>query len=370
MYHNCRGLVPFRDLGKTIMSLDIDKIITIQDWVYNKKPDVVILNETWLTKQHLDNEIFPNDTYKVFRLDRCKGTHPPDQDNPDKFKVKGGGVLIAVKSNINVETNVINLGSRAEILSVNISTKTDSFCITTCYRVGTLGEKNFKEIDKHLRNIASRKKLKAHIVVGDFNLSNTSWPTGNSSVELERQFTDLFCDLGLVQLIDKPTHDSGNTLDLLLTNLVGAVSNISVLEKDEICPSDHRGILFSLKIKARMKTTKRKIFNYKKANWDRLNNDLKSVRWDQYLKYCDAETGWYRFKNILGQRMEQHIPTIVIKDRNQPPWFDSDTHRLCLKKERLRSKFKATGLSDDYKKYSQCRKKFKELVREKNGLKF
>ena len=244
MYHNCRGLVPFRDLGKTIMSLDIDKIMEIQDRVYNKKPDVVILNETWLTKQHLDNEIFPNDTYKIFRLDRCKRTHPPDQCNPDKFKVKGGGVLIAVKANIEVETNIINVGSKAEIISINIGTKTDRFCITTCYRVGTLGDKNFKEIEKHLRNIASRKKFKAHIVVGDFNLSSTSWPIGNSSVELERQFTDLFSDLGLVQLIDKPTHDSGNTLDLLLSNMVGAVSNISVLEKDEICPSDHRVEVF------------------------------------------------------------------------------------------------------------------------------
>ena len=365
MYHNCRGLVPFRDLGKTIMSLDTDKVLDIQDSVYNEKPDVVVLNETWLTKQHLNNEIFPNDIYTVYRLDRCKRTHPPDPCNPDKFRIKGGGVLIAVKSSLEISVNKINIGSKAEILSIVIGTKTDSFCITTCYRVGTLGETNFKEIEKHLRNIAASKKFKAHIIIGDFNLSNTSWPAGNSSVELERQFIELFNDLGLVQLIEKPTHDSGRTLDLLLTNAVGFISNITVLDKDNICPSDHRGILFSLKMKVKAKISKRKMFNYKRANWDRLNNDLKSVRWDQHLKYCDAETGWHKFKDILGQKIEQHVPTITIKNKNQPSWFDSDTHHLCLKKERLRSKFKQSGLAADYKKYSQCRKEFKELVREK-----
>ena len=357
MYHNCRGLVPFRDLGKSILPLDVDKILEIQDKVYNDKPDVVILNETWLTKQHKDNEIFPNDTvYKVYRLDRCKRTHPPDPDNTNKFKVKGGGVLIAVKSDIDVTSDKININSMAEILSVNIGTKTDSFCITTCYRVGTLGDKNFKEIDKHLRNIATRKKFRAHIILGDFNLSNTTWPIGNSLVELETQFVDLFNDLGLVQVIDKPTHDGGRILDLLLTNVVGFLSNIRVLDKDEICPSDHRGIIFSLKLKVRTKISKRKMFNYKKAKWDSLNNDLKSFRWDQHLKFCDAETGWHRFKNILSRKMEQYIPTITVKHNNQPPWFDSDTHRLCLKKERLRSKFRETGRAVDYKNYSQSRK--------------
>ena len=47
--------------------------------------------------------------------------------------------------------------------------------------------------------------------------------------------------------------------------------------------------------------------------------------------------------------MNIHIPIITLRNKMQPPWFDSDTHHLCLKKERLRSKFKETGLADDYK---------------------
>ncbi len=114
----------------------------------------------------------------------------------------------------------------------------------------------------------------------------------------------------------------------------------------------------------RKKVTKRKILNYKKANWEGLINDLKLIKWDNVL-HCDAETGWFRFKKILFQYVKFHIPTITITDKDQPPWFDSETYQLCLKKERLRAKFNETGLEEDYRKFSECRKDFKELSDQK-----
>ena len=92
---------------------------------------------------------------------------------------------------------------------------------------------------------------------------------------------------------------------------------MKVLEKNQICSSDHFGITFSLKMDFRKKLKKRKIFNYKKANWEGLTNDLKFIKWDHCL-HCDAETGWYRFKTTLFHHMRQHIPTILITDRDQP----------------------------------------------------
>ena len=364
MYQNVRGLVPFSSLGKSNMPLDTGKVMEFQSKVYRDKPDVIVLTETWLSNEHLSNEILPDDTYKVYRKDRSKRSHPPDPHNPKKFRVKGGGVLIAVKTDIDVENDKVDVSSRAEMLSISLKSNTTNYCVSVCYRVGTLGIENMDEIEKHLKNVASRKKFKAHFVVGDFNLPEVNWAENHSSTDLGRRFIDLFNNFGLVQMINQPTHEKGKTLDLLFSNLVGAVDTIVVLEKNEICSSDHYGITFNIKIKFRKKVEKRKIFNYKKANWEGLNKDLKSVKWDQYLR-CEAETGWQRFKTILSHLMNIHIPTITIKNKGQPPWFDSETHHLCLKKERLRSKFKKTGLADDYKKYSECRKDFKNLVKEK-----
>ena len=365
MCQNVRGLVPFSSLGKSNnMPLDSGKLMELQSKIYKDKPDIIVLTETWLSKEHLDNEIFPDSIYKVYRRDRSKHTHPPDPDNPNKFRRKGGGVLVAVKANIDVENDKVNVSSKAEMISISLKANNISYCISACYRVGTLGEQNLNEIERHLRNVAGRKKFKAHFVVGDFNLPEVNWSEGQSSTQLGRRFVDLFNDLGLLQMISQPTHDKGKILDLLFSNLPGAVEDIVVLGKNEICSSDHFGISFAVKMNFRKKIGKRKIYNYKRANWEGLNNDLKSVKWDEHLR-CDAETGWLRFKNILYHHINLRIPTITITDKDQPPWFDSETYHLCLKKEKLRAKHNETGLAEDYTKFSECRRDFKNLVNEK-----
>ena len=365
MYQNLRGLVPFSCLGRPKnMPLDSSKLLELQSRIYKDKPDVIILAETWLSAEHLDNEILPDNYYKVYRRDRTKRSHPPDPSCPNKFRKKGGGILIAVKADIAVENDRVDVSSKAEIMSISLRANSTNYCITACYRVGTLGEPNFNEIEHHLRNIVARKKFAAHFVVGDFNLPEVNWSNGQSSTRLGGRFVDLFNDLGLSQMITTPTHEKGKTLDLLFTNLVGAIENIVVLDKNEICSSDHYGITFSIKMKFRKKVNKRKIYNFKRADWEGLNRDLKSERWDAHL-YCDAETGWHRFKTILNHHMERRIPTITITDKDQPPWFDSDTYQMCLKKKRLHAKFKQTGSAEDYLKYSESRVNFKNLVKEK-----
>ena len=283
MYQNLRGLVPFSCLGKSNnMPLDSGKLMELQSKIYKDKPDVIILTETWLSKEHLNNEILPDNIYKVYRKDRSKRSHPPDPNNPKKYRVKGGGVLIAVKTNIEVENDKVDVSSKAEMISVSLKANNVNYCVSACYRVGTLGEQNLNEIERHLRNVANRKKFKAHFVVGDFNLPEVNWPEGQSSTQLGQSFIELFNDLGLAQLINQPTHEKGKILDLLFSNVVGAVANIAVLGKNEICSSDHYGITFNVKMNFRKKVLKRKIFNFKKADWEGLNNDLKSVRWQRF----------------------------------------------------------------------------------------
>ena len=369
MYQNVRGFVPFSGLGKSIMPLNDDKLLEFQSRVFEYKPDMIILTETWLSKEHLDNEILPDTNYKIFRKDRSKRSHPPDAHNNKRFRSKGGGVLIAIKNDLDIECEKVDVSSKAEIMSISLKSGGTNHCITVCYRVGTLGIDNFKEIERHLGNIISRKKFQSQILVGDFNLPGINWHANSSSTELEHDFIELFYNFGFTQMIDQPTHEKGRTLDLLFSNVAGTLEHVNVLGKNEICSSDHFGITFDVRMKFKSKVEKRKIFNYKRANWQNLNNDLKSVRWDQYLS-CDPETGWRNFKNILNYFMKKHIPTITLKNKSQPPWFDCDTHHLCLKKERLRAKFKETGRADDYKMFSECRKNFKKLVREKMAANF
>ena len=365
LYQNVRGFVPFSALGEKVLPLDTDKILEFQGYVFHNKPDILILNETWLSKEHFDNEIIPDKFYKIFRVDRSPKTHPIDPNNPNKFRRRGGGILIGVRTDLDIESKEVKINSKAEILSIELKLDEKFYiCLTTCYRVGTLGQQNHKEIDKHLRAVGRIKKYSKHVIIGDFNLSQTSWIDTNSQNTLEQSFIDTFHDLALKQMIQCPTHEKGNVLDILVTTTPEMIKGLKVLDKNDICSSDHFGIQFKMGY-ARRKKSKRKLLNYKKANWQDLNRDINSVKWDYHLKYCEAELAWHKFKNILFHLINKHIPTVTIKNNDQPPWFDNETYKLCRKKERLRSKFKRTQCPTDYSNYAKCRKEYKSLVKNK-----
>ena len=158
---------------------------------------MVIRNETRLKNLILNSEIFLNNSYKVFHCNRSNFSHPPDKNNPTKYKNQGGGVIIAFRSDLDITTTeykIVNGGlAKAEILSVVVkSGSTSKICFSTLYRVGTLGDENLVEVKRHLNSICRTKSIKKHIVVGGFNLSKTSWPDATTSSGIKRGFLDTF----------------------------------------------------------------------------------------------------------------------------------------------------------------------------------
>ena len=315
LYHNVQGFVILNELKKEHPALNMTKIGDFQSYVYSAKPDIIILNETWLGKSILDAEIFPNNSYKVFRKDRSSLSHPPDPNKPNKYKKSGGGVLIAIKSDLDVTSVAVKSSVKAELLSVFLKTKlSKKFCITTLYRTGTLEAKNFEEVEKHLSFISNKRDVHKHFFIGDINLNEVSWPGGTSTNELHSKFVDLFNNAGFSQLIDKPTHIGGKILDLLLTNCPQAITNLCVHDLNYICISDHFPITFKIAANVkRLKGIKRKVYSFKRADWDQLNHDLKNVPWRQVFMNCDAQTAWSRFKSILFSRCDINIPMTTIK---------------------------------------------------------
>ena len=88
-YQNVQGLIPFGSLTDQHPNLDITKIYELQAYIFEKNPDIIILNETWLKPTILSSEIFPKQC-NVFRLDRSPQSHPVAPLNPKKFRKNGG----------------------------------------------------------------------------------------------------------------------------------------------------------------------------------------------------------------------------------------------------------------------------------------
>ena len=367
-FQNVQGFINLKDINDPNAPLNMSKILEFQAYVYSNKPKIIALNETWLKPSILDNEILPADAYKIFRVDRSQHTHPFDPDNPYRYRKNGGGVLIAVRSDLEVTSKIIKLKCKAEILTVQISTNDKSniyFC--TCYRVGTLGNENLQEVDTYLRSLYNLNKKRTRLfVVGDFNMSKTNWLSSTSTCMIEQNFVNLFNDLGLSQMILEPTHVHGNTLDLLLTNNQQSISNLTVHDNGSAVHSDHFPLTFCINLVVkRKKAVKRKIFNYKRANWNDLNNDLRHTNWNDLLLGKSTEQAWQIFKSQLDLLCRKYIPVITIKSEFQPPWFDSDCYNLCREKEKWRSKFKRSKNDEHYFKFSKCRSDFKKLAQQK-----
>ena len=257
-YQNVQGLIPFGCLSDKNPLLDFNKIYELQTHVDAHKPDIIILNETWLKDTINDNEILSCEHYKIFRCDRTTDTHLPNPDDPKKFRKNGGGVFIAVKANLSINVHRINLKCKAEFLAVELTMNDSSkVIVATCYRVGTLGISNQSEICNVIRKLLMKKKVKKFVLIGDFNLLGVTWgPTINSTNSIEKAFLDNFAENGLIQCIDLPTHlRGGNILVLLLTTSANAIDSI-VVDENSMCKSDHYLISFNLKLKVKRKINK------------------------------------------------------------------------------------------------------------------
>ena len=205
------------------------KVAELQCSINLNKPDIIILNETWLKSSILDTEIFSTETYKVFRLDRSKSTHPLDPSNPKKFWQYGGGVLIAVRNQLVIQSEHVQLKCKAEFLAIELKLNDNSkIIIATCYRVGTLGNSNLNEISKSIKKLVRKRSVKEFVLIGDFNFPKINWSNLSSAVSLEQDFLHVFAENSLLQCINVPTHYRGNTLDLLLTRSTRFVDNVTV----------------------------------------------------------------------------------------------------------------------------------------------
>ena len=197
-----QGLIPFSQLSKKYPNVDNTKISELHAYIYDKKPDVIVLNETWLKNTILDDEILHSNLYKMFRCDRTEESHPPDVNDPNKFRRNGGGVLIAISYSLRVSSNNINLKCKAEMLAIEIILDDGSkIVISTCYRMGTLGTSNYNEIANVLQKLLRKKRLKKFILVGDLNLKNANCETNLSRHGVEQMFLDEFLRLGLIQCV-------------------------------------------------------------------------------------------------------------------------------------------------------------------------
>lgn len=179
--------------------------------------DIIIFSETWLD-QTVKNEILHNQ-YVVHRRDRCMTAI-------SKSASQGGGVLIAVRSNIICEIYTNDLMSELEAICVRIPISSGHIYIYCLYIQPSANDEIYRNHIAAIKRLTNEKnKTDTLIIFGDFNFGNTvSWLENESGFDFSPMFGE---SLSIKSMIARETIDGLLMCDLLqISNFKNASGNV------------------------------------------------------------------------------------------------------------------------------------------------
>lgn len=303
---------------------------------------IYAFTETALNETIPSHEIFPPN-YCVYRCDRTKNTSE---------KQSKGGTLIAVHNRFLSELISTGESEGCEHLWVKISNGTQNIII------GSLYIPPASKPERYLNNMNYAKKIidktnndTTVILLGDFNLPNLKWietdehsntliPTNITSEE-ENIIINSCHDLGLNQ-INHHHNDNGRLLDLLWTNDPEQCScNIChnhLLENEVHHKALTLEISFYSKKEPTTKTTS--IKDFLGADYQNINNNLKSIEWNNIFAGCSFENKVNKFYEIINDAILNNVNHKIIKQAIHPKWFDKKSINLKNQMNNLHKKFR------------------------------
>ena len=209
--------------------------------------------------------------------------------------------------------------------------------IGVCYRTNAVGIFDCDE-DELLRELVEELGSRSVVLMGDFNYGGLDW-SGVESVgvrEEERRFLECLEENFYSQYVHEPTRD-GRILDLVLCNEPDMVGELRVLEC--LSSSDHNMVLWEVYFGGGEKGTVGTPLDYKRADYEKMREDLRSVDWDTFFPDASSvNEDWIRFKGYLEELVRKYIPAKKLYGRRRKSiWI---THRAVKAVEKKRRTFR------------------------------
>ena len=320
-----------------------DKFLTV---IEDENPDIVVGTESWLTPNHYSGEIFPQQ-YQVFRKDRKSDAH--------------GGVFIATKLDLVALLREDLSHPNSELLWVQLQCHGGGRTIIGAfYRSQQTDEAYLETLRSSLEKIPVYDNI---WLLGDFNLPDVDWtinrfqPSGRYPTQ-SKAMVDVALSYGLQQLVDRPTRGE-NLLELFFTNKDSLVQHANV--KPGISDRDYVEKMCDIK-PARVKSPPRKVFLWKKANYQAISDDITVV--DARLNArphpsCpeDVDANWNLLHSTLLESIERNVPSKMTTNKFSQPLIDTTIRRGIRKKRKLFRKARKSNSVADWVAFRNRRRK-------------
>ena len=174
------------------------------------------------------------------------------------------------------------------------------------------------------------------IILGDCNM-NIEDPTDNNS----KTFVDKMEALGLKQHVVEPTHQKGNILDLIFTEVTSQIK-VRELEMPDFI-SDHQLISATINVKRDvLKILKKKIRNLKEVNPAMLMENFHPPHFNWNTNTNEA----YNHLNLqLQEMLDKYAPEKIVNKSKKPKnlWFNTTLQvqwKTVKNRERTWKKYK------------------------------
>ena len=263
--------------------------------------------ESWLNTTINNGEVLPAN-YTIYRHDR---------------DTRGGGVLIAVLNKIPSKQIVIDCELDIILVQLEILPRILVCCV---YNPPSSSDDHFNRLLDLIHSLPVHGDV---LILGDFNVPDVDWDTLSASTSRSSSLCDCIFENNLIQMVTGGTHCHGNTLDLILTNSPGRVTNVLI---DNKLISDHHRIYFDVEV-SRLHESGAKTITlidcFSRADLMGLDSHLLDVDFGELLRAVSVDDCNSQLKNEIIKASRLFVPQVRIPSNPSLPWFSAEIRHNC-----------------------------------------
>ena len=342
------------------------KIEELRQFVSSVSPHVFCFSETKLDKSILDGEIgFEN--YSTIRKDRNRN---------------GGGVACFIHKSLAFEVRSDFPKDFENIFIDILLPKTKPILLGVIYRPPS--DMQFVENLNNCLSNSNSFNSQEVILLGDFNVNlidrnkklihekgyrfSRDEKKYSTSIHLTKHYSQLLKTNGFKQIINDPTRITDTTeslLDHILVNTPNRISQSGVISKGI---SDH-DMIYCTRKHFKEKSGKHnsiKIRSMKKYSPELFLEELNKISFPDYSTFQCVNAAYSDFISKLMSVIDKIAPIKEIRVKgNSKPWFDGTISERIKIRDKLRKKYKKSGLQIDFENFKNAQKQANNLIKTK-----
>ena len=279
------------------------------------------------------------------------------------------GITVFVAKSLGVEIVDFEESSFEEQLWCRLRlNKKDALLIGCLYRSPSSNGDSTTKLCNLLRTVSSTNPTRL-LIVGDFNLPEIEWNnwtiSGNEDNQ-PHQFVECLQDCFLYQHVTQPTryrlNQTPKTLDLILTNEEGLISDLNILPSLGL--SDHVCLSFMVKCNAERSAEEKEPYrNLNRGDYDHIRQRMRNTHWEENMESETMSDAWDYFKCTFNTYLDEGIPTQKPGSKPKKLYLNRKALRIRKKKYHHFKRWKMSDQYADYVRYTRERDALRSLTR-------